>query len=466
MTLTRREAISISGAIATAQLAPGQARAQDRPGPDAPRSIRAVEFDDADHFQRCPAGQLGDTTHAVLARVNPHASRQPRGSLTYVRSTVSEGLPGEVVKGGVHWLPLYDRDPVNVLQFGAAGDGQADDIAALEAARDFALNFGGEIEFPAGNYRITRTFRIGPPRWRSYEEHAYRTNYPTGAMQSSVHNDENLYANYKLMPIGLRARGAVNIIADFTADRLTPVVEYNVMSNLGFSGIVGPFRVIPPALFDGHRYRRNARYKPAGNLIGWALNGHGAKRIQGIAASGMTIGVIAMSLYWSSLSDLHFEACGDCLNVPNANAVRISNVVMWYSQRGLIFDGAASYVGQVHTQQVGQDLIVPFSECCDFEDCYFEDVSNEAGAGSYAVTLGLEPDAGTRIIATQLRSVRVGSRRPGKRSFAIRTATGLTLNGCREYSGGVDVDQKSTGNLIGTDFGYLTNPTLHRFKRL
>ncbi|EJW09779.1 hypothetical protein A33M_0965 [Rhodovulum sp. PH10] len=436
------------------------------PPSGAPRQIRAVEFDDRDHFLRCPAELVADATHVVLARVHPRAARQPRGSLTYVRSADSEGLAGEVVKDGIHWLPLYDRDPVNVLQFGAAGDGQTDDIAALEVARDFALGFGGEVEFPAGNYRITRTFRIGPPRWRGYEEQAYRTNYLKGAEQAPLHVDENLYANYRLMAIGLRARGAVNIIADFTADRLTPVVEYNVMSNLGVSSIVGPFRVIPPALFDGRRYRRNSGYKPTGNLIGWAFNGHGVKRIQGIAASGMTIGAIAVSLYWSSLSDMHFEACGDCLNVPNANAMRISNVVMWYSERGLVIDGAASYVGQIHAQQVGQELVVPFAECCDFEDCYFEDASKEPSPGTHAVTLGLEPNAGKRIIATQMRSVRVGARRPGKRSFVIRTATGLTLNGCREYSGGVDADQVSNGILIGTDFAHAPALPGDRFTRL
>lgn len=49
----------------------------------------------------------------------------------------------------------------NVKDFGALGNDSADDIVALEAARDAALAVGGRMVFPPGNYRVSRTFYVG-----------------------------------------------------------------------------------------------------------------------------------------------------------------------------------------------------------------------------------------------------------------------------------------------------------------
>jgi hypothetical protein len=57
---------------------------------------------------------------------------------------------------------------VNVLDYGAVGDGTANDTAAIQAAIDSlsvtssaTSNGSGTVYFPAGNYRITDTIRIG-----------------------------------------------------------------------------------------------------------------------------------------------------------------------------------------------------------------------------------------------------------------------------------------------------------------
>jgi len=51
---------------------------------------------------------------------------------------------------------------VNVRDFGAVGDGVADDRAAIQAAIDFVIaqGYGGEIWFPQGKYRVTNTIEI------------------------------------------------------------------------------------------------------------------------------------------------------------------------------------------------------------------------------------------------------------------------------------------------------------------
>lgn len=50
------------------------------------------------------------------------------------------------------------RDELNVRMFGAAGDGCADDSAAIQAALDAGRN--GVVRIPEGVYRVSRTLRI------------------------------------------------------------------------------------------------------------------------------------------------------------------------------------------------------------------------------------------------------------------------------------------------------------------
>lgn len=50
---------------------------------------------------------------------------------------------------------------INVLDFGAVGDGIADDTAAIQAAIDALPNDGGTVYFPAGRFKVTSTIEVG-----------------------------------------------------------------------------------------------------------------------------------------------------------------------------------------------------------------------------------------------------------------------------------------------------------------
>jgi len=45
--------------------------------------------------------------------------------------------------------------PVNVMDFGAKGDGTNDDTVAIQAAVTSLASVGGTVWFPIGNYKIT-----------------------------------------------------------------------------------------------------------------------------------------------------------------------------------------------------------------------------------------------------------------------------------------------------------------------
>jgi hypothetical protein len=56
---------------------------------------------------------------------------------------------------------MIEGAPVNVLDFGAVGDGVADDTAAIQAAIDAVIASGGNtLYIPAGTYKTTDTLRI------------------------------------------------------------------------------------------------------------------------------------------------------------------------------------------------------------------------------------------------------------------------------------------------------------------
>ena len=50
--------------------------------------------------------------------------------------------------------------PVNALDFGAVGDGVADDTAAIQAAIDYSVPRGATLYIPSGQYKVTSTLNI------------------------------------------------------------------------------------------------------------------------------------------------------------------------------------------------------------------------------------------------------------------------------------------------------------------
>lgn len=78
---------------------------------------------------------------------------------------VADNLP-VIAEGSDTPRTLKDRfaDVVNVKDFGAKGDGVADDTAAIQAAIELASSraFGGKVYFPSGKYLQSRTLILKP----------------------------------------------------------------------------------------------------------------------------------------------------------------------------------------------------------------------------------------------------------------------------------------------------------------
>ena len=77
-------------------------------------------------------------------------------------------LSGQIVAPSSPAPPSPDRDqnelsPLRVTDFGARGDGTADDAAAIRVAIAAAPASGGVLEFPPGIYRVGSTIRVDRP---------------------------------------------------------------------------------------------------------------------------------------------------------------------------------------------------------------------------------------------------------------------------------------------------------------
>lgn len=71
-------------------------------------------------------------------------------------ATAQEGRADEAMGGGVPQKKMF-----NLLEYGAVGDGTADDTAAFQSAVDACLKAGGGlVAIPSGKYRITRPITI------------------------------------------------------------------------------------------------------------------------------------------------------------------------------------------------------------------------------------------------------------------------------------------------------------------
>jgi hypothetical protein len=156
-------------------------------------------------------------------------------------------------------LPDRFSDVVNVKDFGAVGDGVADDTAAIQAA----INAGSSIYFPSGNYYLNTTQAAPYPTWfnpvclliQNKSNFAIRSDGaslvvgPTAAFSSIFHFDK--CNNFSLS--GFRLVGnktGVSPSMENCAVTLTSCVKFNVSDllidgnwgGLG-AGIVGDWMV-------------------------------------------------------------------------------------------------------------------------------------------------------------------------------------------------------------------------------
>lgn len=114
------------------------------------------DIDVIDPFERLLGGPNGPMNRSTVSLTS-----RTRWLRDYVDSlsgpTGSAGLGFRGAAGTAVTRSVQDklRDAVSVKDFGAVGDGAANDTAAVQAGIDYVAARGGVLYFPAGDYRLT-----------------------------------------------------------------------------------------------------------------------------------------------------------------------------------------------------------------------------------------------------------------------------------------------------------------------
>ncbi len=336
--------------------------------------------------------------------------------------------------------------------WGAAGDGAHDDTTAIQAAIDASLRSGCEVVLPSGYYLVTSTVNVGRPEWDGYGFIVGRTARATDPMFRSHARSANIASNASLLPVTIRFAENAYLVASFTPPAPTPVLAYNLEGSSQRTG-----RILNAKILGRGSFSRGAYAPPPSgvlalnNLIGMYVS-RGVKVLERAFVSSVQYGIVSANAYWTRVTDVFCEAAGgDCLNIAQGNALVVDNVIMSSSGRGLVFDGAASELRGIHSEQVGQDLVVLFADACTFGPAYLEDVSASDGADSYALTLGTREN-GLDVLESTFIGIRIGSVRPHKRALRVWGTRAATFIGSRTYGHGTVTDANSYGTTIGCDF--------------
>lgn len=140
-----------------------------------------------------------------------------------------------VAADGARWK-LVVHTEVSVKQFGAKGDGVADDTTRIQAALDFVGSSRGlSLRFPAGKYMISAQLLFGPTPAAAL---------PVALPGSDLHFSEHVESY-------IRGEGDARIIATAAMTRML-LLQFR-------SGFIGPFyTIVQGLLFDGANLATNA----------------------------------------------------------------------------------------------------------------------------------------------------------------------------------------------------------------
>lgn len=342
---------------------------------------------------------------------------------------------------------------LSVRQAGAVGDGVADDAPAIQRCLDQAARTGQSVVFTAGVYRVATPLHVGEAilrDWRPLIARTDRIEYQSildGLIDRTVYSRNR----ERYRPVSIQFEGQAVLLGDFANAASQPILSYNIPAERGQATITGPGILTTVSGMRAGRYMaHDGNDAPAATgSIGLGLPVASLSRVTDLQFGHLGCGLAAVGSYWTHFDGLRADNCRDGFHLAVANAVHFSGRA-WYCGRGLVYDGSASTL-QLHTEQVGDDIILLSSEADVLLPCYLEDVDGGDGRGRYALTLGTKPGV-RRIIGLRSQGLRIGSLRAGKRALRIAGGEALTFAGARCYAEGpATVDGMSYGRLEECD---------------
>lgn len=360
--------------------------------------------------------------------------------------------------GSSAWIRDY-KGGISVRWFGAKGDYNGitgtDDTISIQNAINYLTNGnGGRLIIPEGFYLVSSTLNVGLSIVTGYTFITTRASEMTDTLFNANNISGNITTNASKKHVEIIFESGATLVAGWTPAADTPVLAYNLdQGNAQSMGSIVNATIVSAIMIQSGAYNKNAVATPQSNNLIGIFAFRGCKIIQNTFISGIKHGVVSLQGYWTKITDVYvWMAGGRCLDVAEGNAIDVNNLAFWYSNYGLVFDGTASHVTQIHTEQVANEMTVFAADTTTFGPGYLEDVSATDGTGTNSITLGYNGNGTFKITSCIFNNLRVGSARPNKGGYRIWDVSGGVFNGCRAYSKTITTDIYSYITYNNCDF--------------
>lgn len=332
----------------------------------------------------------------------------------------------------------------NVLDYGAVGDGVADDTVSIQAAVNAATTFGGTVFLPKGFYRVTSTINIGLQIYTNYSQATTMV-----AWDFCDTNTANKAANFTKKKIDFIGEAETYIIGDFSPASITPIVAYNLDNNTSErTGTVSNLIIASGNQFSGGVFNPTAFDN--NKLIGLFV-GRGSKVCDKVLYFGLGYGLVALGAYWCSHRDMEATYCGTGFVFNGYNASIASELNCVVCGTGYYFTGQNGVLTVFGTENCDNDIIIDNADCCMFGPAYLEDVRATGGSGKYAVKLGTAADS-YQITGTEFTGIlTLINLASGKYGWRFWGCANTTLNSCRFYGAPYTIESLTHGFANGAD---------------
>ncbi len=380
------------------------------------------------------------------------------------------------------WKRIYSG-AIDVRWFGAKGDNVNPDRTAIQAAVTHALRSGEEVYFPPGFYLIDESIQIGKMIYQDADfkaivERTTTIPYPPASQSTETGNR----IGYRPISLTFAPNAYLVVSPNFIRNGTTPtpVIAYHLDRFYGY-GHIRNLNVVSQSAVTFNQTTKKfevhnnvVSFSGYENIVGLLLSSRGCC-VDTCMFIGIEYGLVAIKPYNLTISNVRAYGCGDAVNIAEGNGMTVSDVLMFYCKRGVVFDGSGSQIRMINTEQVDEDLVIFSADTCTFGPGYMEDGRTDNLSNLVHVkTGGLLDDEFNRVTHCVYDNLRIGGKENKKRAIVMNVNYDVTFINVRTNSsvpnppqhrpvyadiGVLPTVKKCYGTLINCDFSDQLTPS-------
>lgn len=292
---------------------------------------------------------------------------------------------------------LFSQSRISVRDYGAKGNGIADDGPAIKAAIDYAMSFNQQktpdVIFPAGVYRVTSPIIIGGyslnPEYLFVSSPVYRYAY------SSFYRSLEYAKGTRSAQLRIKGEGIVSIYGDFNdSTELKPIIAYqaagdgrNLTSTLQSTGEISNIGIYAKGFFDANGKPQPRVVPPfrKNNQVGLLATYTNGLRVYNVSFHGLKEGMMVNNTA-GDFQNLRFTYCVRGLHEIQSHCSSYKLITADLCDKGFEFRSNKLTVSNLYARFCKIGMVVGSSNNT-FTSSYFE---NQLG-GYSQILVGYNP---------------------------------------------------------------------------